>query len=282
MKLRFRPLFTILIIMLVVVAGLYSLGIDKGTFAQGTTGGASTNFGTETSCVGTIQVPPYPVKEPKYPWYPNGPSKIIVSPFYKFFVDNIANFGSETNFIGSEMDFGSFENGTETPFCVPRSLAGVVASNNEQGSVDVGEFRILEENGNCPAEFIWIDYNENGIKDAGECWKGMTVTDGDVGIGTDAPSEKLEVNGNVKADSFIGDGSQLTGISGGVTPEEVLIMQEQILLMQGQIQALMDEVQILRECCSGNDDDSSSGHKKKKKKRHGSDDDSRSGHRKKK
>ena len=275
MKLRFRPLFVVSIIMIILVVGLYSLGLEKGTFAQGTTGGTGTDFGTETSCVGTIQDPPYPVKELKFPWFPNGPTKRIISPFNRFFEEFINNVGSETNFIGSELDFIGYENGTETPFCIPTSLAGVVASNNEQGSVDVGEFRILEDNGSCPAGFIWIDYNENGIKDAGECWMGMTIKGGDVGIGTDAPSEKLEVNGNVKADSFIGDGSQLTGISGGVTPEEVLIMQEQILLMQGQIQILIDEVQILSECCNNNDsssddkssdDDSGSGHKKKKKK----------------
>ena len=33
-----------------------------------------------------------------------------------------------------------------------------------------------------------------------------------MGIDTDAPDEKLTVNGNVKATAFIGDGSQLTGV----------------------------------------------------------------------
>ncbi|MCD4694623.1 MAG: hypothetical protein K8S16_00170, partial [Bacteroidales bacterium] len=37
---------------------------------------------------------------------------------------------------------------------------------------------------------------------------------GNVGIGVTNPTEKLEINGNVEAISFIGDGSQLTGISG--------------------------------------------------------------------
>ena len=37
---------------------------------------------------------------------------------------------------------------------------------------------------------------------------------GNVGIGTASPTEKLEVNGTIKATSFSGDGSNLTGISG--------------------------------------------------------------------
>ncbi len=39
--------------------------------------------------------------------------------------------------------------------------------------------------------------------------------DGNVGIATTSPTEKLEVSGNVKATKFIGDGSELTGITGG-------------------------------------------------------------------
>lgn len=37
---------------------------------------------------------------------------------------------------------------------------------------------------------------------------------GNVGLGTNTPSENLEVNGNIKATHFIGDGSGLTGITG--------------------------------------------------------------------
>ena len=288
MKLLFRPVCVVLVIMLVVVVGLFSLSIGKGTFAQSTTGGESTGFGTETACVGTIVNLPYPLTEPKYPQWPwITATNEITSPFYNYFVDNLGHgFGTETTnfFIGIERDLiGYVDVGTQTTTirCIPSALVGTTSNNNDPGSVDIGEFKIVDDDGSCPAGYTWTDYNENGIKDAGECWMGMTVKGGNVGIGTDVPLVKLDVNGDVRADSFIGDGSQLTGISGGVPPEEVVIMQEQIQLMQVQIQALMDEINILRECCSNNNDDSSSsGHKKKKnkKKRHGSDDDSGSGH----
>lgn len=43
----------------------------------------------------------------------------------------------------------------------------------------------------------------------------LTIGDTNVGIGTLTPGERLEVVGNVKATTFIGDGSQLTGIASG-------------------------------------------------------------------
>ena len=52
--------------------------------------------------------------------------------------------------------------------------------------------------------------------------------EGGVGIGTDAPDEQLTVAGTVKAESFIGDGSQLTGIEAGGALEEGSVKREHL------------------------------------------------------
>lgn len=49
----------------------------------------------------------------------------------------------------------------------------------------------------------------------------MTINhDGNIGVGAIVPTEKLEVSGAVKATSFIGDGSQLTGINANTSSND--------------------------------------------------------------
>tara|TARA_R100001129_G_scaffold186560_1_gene178872 strand:+ start:432 stop:3299 length:2868 start_codon:yes stop_codon:yes gene_type:complete len=62
------------------------------------------------------------------------------------------------------------------------------------------------------AEGKFIDAVGAGTEDSGKC-SFIITADQDVGIGEKYPDEKLEVAGNVKATSFIGDGSSLTGVA---------------------------------------------------------------------
>ena len=48
----------------------------------------------------------------------------------------------------------------------------------------------------------------------------LTTVDGFVGIGSTQPTQVLDVAGNVKATTFYGDGSGLTGVTGGISLEE--------------------------------------------------------------
>jgi cytoskeletal protein CcmA (bactofilin family) len=126
----------------------------------------------------------------------------------------------------------------------------------------------LEVNGNVKANFFLGDGSsltgvvknlDSVVKKVGDIMAGpltiqnnLTVT-GNVGIATTvAPSERLEVNGNVKATSFLGDGSNLTGVvknldsvvkKAGDTMTGVLTIQNN-LTVTGNISGNIDAVNI--------------------------------------
>lgn len=84
------------------------------------------------------------------------------------------------------------------------------------GSGDQAYIRYYAEKGETTKLLIGC---ENDADDRIGFWQfgaeRITLYNGNVGVGAIPPSEKLKVNGNVKAAAFIGDGSQLTGIKAG-------------------------------------------------------------------
>jgi len=106
----------------------------------------------------------------------------------------------------------SFSVPLELSFEAPMGTAVMgVGSTGEGAAFGVssrdGDIAVLGKNGQA----VW------GISSTGYAgfFSGKGYFSDDVGIGTETPSEKLEVDGTVKATEFVGDGSQLTGIVTG-------------------------------------------------------------------
>lgn len=113
---------------------------------------------------------------------------------------------ADSQFIaGGDAQYGTqisnvyFGNGpaSETP------LSYTINGTSSTGGSDGGDVRIV--GGDSVSGTVGnVIFTHDGISSRGN-----------VGIGTTTPTEKLDVDGNVKATAFIGDGSQLTGIAGG-------------------------------------------------------------------
>jgi len=82
-----------------------------------------------------------------------------------------------------------------------RLSAGGGTNVNTQSSIDMSGYSTV------------ADMSNNIVMRTGGTERLRINNTGNVGIGNSSPSEKLEVNGNVKATNFIGSGSQLTDVA---------------------------------------------------------------------
>ncbi|MFH0856809.1 MAG: hypothetical protein V1860_02835 [bacterium] len=123
---------------------------------------------------------------------------------------------------------------TDSEFIYIKGISGAPAEKLQiNGGAGTARLRITDTDENPELQLQygaggsghWALYN-NQSNDALTIWGGgdnrmAFLQNGNIGIGTIAPSEKLEVAGTVKATKFIGDGSELTGIVSNLPPNQI-------------------------------------------------------------
>jgi hypothetical protein len=113
--------------------------------------------------------------------------------------------------------------GTKTPDAKLQVVGGAIMPS--AGDSESSGILFPKDPGGGASDRAWLRYyNREGEKMTLELGIANDASDhialmpsGNVGIGTNDPQDTLEVNGNVRATKFIGDGSQLTNLSVGET-----------------------------------------------------------------
>lgn len=132
------------------------------------------------------------------------------------------------------------------------TAAGIgIGTQNPQAKLEVSGGAIMPSSGNSveagllfrsinfnTTDNAWIRHyfqSDTAIFDIGGSDVIALRPNANVGIGTLTPSVKLEVSGTVKADSFVGDGSQLTGVASSSQWSNVESGQSGVYYNQGNV-----------------------------------------------
>ncbi len=167
-----------------------------------------------------------------------GELSIYTSNTEKMRIDGSGNVGIGTTTPSSKLEINGSVNLNNTLYVIESRKVGI-RTNDPQYMLDMGvntyvaidglfghiiqhnsassQFWTLatRNNGNFDIATSTIDPRPGGNVIASSNAKLTILPSGNVGIGTTSPSTKLDVNGNITGDYFIGDGSLLTGISSG-------------------------------------------------------------------